>query len=225
LHEYLQYFIKNPPLNRPQQLKALPDEFRKEVSDRLTQFDVLPPELKQEALSQAATADYFWGPGSPDPRGPRPTPPMPQVTAAPDPIKALSELPEAERAGLFSTIEDFFELDQPAQQKVIAAIPAAQRGQVAAILWQIKRQPREQREQTLEVLRTVAAMTDRQRQLFFTSAERWKAMSESERSTWLRLVSHLPSPPPLPMPPPRPPGGRGVPPSTQPLSFATNPGS
>ena len=212
LHDYLQYFIKNPALNRPQQLKSVPDEYRQEVTDRLMQFVILPPALRDEALSRASTADYFMGPGAPVPHAP---PPAPQASS-PDPIKALSELPDAERAQLFSSIEDFFELDLNDQQKVIGAIPAAQRSHITRVLFQIKSQTKEQRQQTLQVIRTVASMTDQQRQLFFSSAERWKAMSESEQATWLRLVSHIP-PPPLP-PSVRP----GAP--LHPLSVATNPG-
>ncbi len=217
LHEYLQFYIKNQPLNRPQQLKSVPDEYRQEVSDRLTQFDILPPALRQEALSQASTADYFVGPGSP---APQVTPPMPLRSSSPAPIKALSELPDAERAQLFSSMEDFFDLDPKDQQKIVATIPADQRGQVTRVLFQIKSLPKDQRDQTLQVIRTVAAMTDQQRQQFFNSAERWQAMSESERAIWLRLVSHLPPPPTLPI---MPPGARpGGPPRS--LSVATNPG-
>lgn len=218
LHEYLQFYIKNPPLNRSQQLKSVPDEYRQEVSDRLTQFDILPPALRQEALSQPSTADYFVGPGF---AASRVTPPVPQLSSSPAPIKAISELPDAERAQLFSSMEDFFELDPKDQQKIIAAVPADQRGQVARVMFQIKNLPSEQREQTLQVIRTVAAMNDQQRQQFFNSAERWQAMSESERAIWLRLVSHLPPPPTLPiMPPATRPGG---PPRS--VSVATNPGN
>lgn len=216
LHDYLQYFIKNPSLNRPQQLTSVPDEYRREVSDRLNQFYVLPPEFQEEALSQASTADYFMGPGTPPPRV---QPPMPPLMAPSNPIKALSAMPAAERAQLFSSLEDFFELDPKEQQKIIGAVPADQRGEVARVLFQIKSQPREQREQTLQVIRTVAEMTDQQRQVFFSSAERWKAMSESERAIWLRLVGHLP-----PAPSPILPLGMRLDISSRTLSVATNPG-
>jgi hypothetical protein len=222
LHEYLQYFIKDQLPNRAQQLKSVPDDYRQEVSDRLTQFEILPPGLREEVLSQASTADYFVGPPLPPSPAQHTQPPLPQPPMPADPIKALSQLPDAERAQLFASFEDFFELEPKDQQKVIAAIPADQRGLVMNVLLQIRNLPRDQRQQSLQVIRTVAGMTDQQRQLFFSSAERWKAMSESERSTWLRLVSHLP-PPPLPPPmPPLPPGAHPAA-SLQPVSVATNP--
>jgi hypothetical protein len=216
LHEYLKYYLQNPPLDRPRQMALVPEEYRKEVWDRLNQFDILPPPLQKEALAQSSTADYFMGPVTPPVH---PPPPMPPLPGPADPIKALSEVPEAERSQVFATVEHFFDLDDDEQQAVIRAIPLEQRGHVAKTLYQLKFLPKEERAKSLDAIQTLAAMTDEQRRVFFSSVERWKTLTDSEKATWLRVVSHLPPAPSLPIMPPN----RKL--TSASVSVATNPGN
>ncbi len=212
LHEYLQVLVLTPVTNRAAQVASVPVEYRREVAERLTQFDVLPPGLREEALKQPGTAAYFIGP--PVPRAlpaPVPPPPMP-----PDPTRRLRLLSAEERERVFASFDEFFELDAADQAKVIAVLPLNERDVVLKTIRQIAQLPKEDRQECLRAMTELVKMNDQQRRVFFASAERWNAMSPAERETWLKLVKHLPpEPPPPPLPPPA--AERGGP------SVATNP--
>jgi len=218
LHEYLQLLVLSPATNRAAQVAAVPAGYQREVANRLMQFDLLPPGLREEALGQEATAGYFIGPSA---TRPKPMPPVPAPPVPPDPTKALRSLPPAERAEVFASFEQFFDMDKVDQDRIIAAVPAQERARVLKTIRQIGQLPKAERRRSLEVMSTLVEMDDQQRQLFFNSAERWNAMSPAEQETWLKVVKHLPPQPPLPPPPPLTPpapGNRGA------LSAITNPG-
>jgi len=222
LHEYLEYFLSNPPGDRASQLAQIPEDYRSMVSNRLTQFNLLPPPLRQEVLAQESTSNYFIGPSLASMGASlNPPPPMP-----PDPLKSLGGLTSEERQEVYAGFEHYFDLPENEKQQVLALVPAAERPRVARTLAELDQMPANQREQGLHAIGTLVGMTGEQRRLFLQNAERWKSMSPAERETWLKLVSHLPPLPPSPAInplslPPMPPSSLPRPP----LSAATNPGN
>jgi Protein of unknown function (DUF3106) len=223
LHEYLAYFIKIAPADRASQLAQVPPEYRAAISGKLSEFDILPPELQQEALAGKSTANYFLNPPSPRAGGPNSAnaahPPMPPPPGA---LQYLNRLPLEERRKMYASFKHFFDLNSDDRQKILATLPAEQRGKVERTLQELENLPPEQRDRGLQSISMLAGMTDEQRQAFFQNADAWQKLPPAERQTWRKVVTHLPPPPPLPDPYP----ARAVPAiSSSPNGFSviTNP--
>ena len=85
-----------------------------------------------------------------------------------------------------------FELEDADKQKVLDTLPVAERQQVEKTLQALERLPKEQRDGALQSIDQLAGLTDEQRRVFFSNAERWKEMSPAEREALAQLVNHLP---------------------------------
>ena len=194
LHEYLEYFIRTPVADRSSQLAQVPPEYRDIVKEKLQEFDVLPPQLQQEALTGKTTANYFL-----NPRllvvsaARRVNPPMP-----PEPLRYLSRLSSAQRQEMYTSFQHFFDMSGDDQQKILSTLPPAERGPVAKTLHDLESLPREQRDRGLQSITMMADMSDEQRQAFFKNAELWRQLPPAERQTWRKVVAHLPPMPPVP---------------------------
>ncbi len=203
LHEYLAYFIKTAPANRAAQLAQVPTEYRAAVSEKLREFDVLPPELQQEALAGKSTANYFLNPAPARVGGPHPAhppAPMPPMPPPPEALKYLNRLTLDERQKMYTSFRHFFELKGDDRQKILATLPAEQRGKIETTLHELEGLPPEQRDRGLQSISLLANMTDEQRQAFFQNADAWQKLPPAERQTWRKVVTHLPPLPPLPDP-------------------------
>jgi hypothetical protein len=212
LHEYLQYYIQMPVAERSPQLAQIPPQYQKIVGERLREFDILPPELQKEVLAGKTTAEYFLGSGlvvTPSNKANYPPPPIP-----PEPLTYLSRLSSAQRQQMYASFQHFFDLGIDDRQKILATLPAVERGQVEKTLAGLESLPKEQREQGLRSISILAGMSDDQREAFFRNAALWRELPPTERQTWHKLVAHLP-----PLPPPMPP----MPVARGGLSAVTNP--
>lgn len=221
LHEYLAYFIKTAPANRSTQLAQIPAEYRAAISEKLREFDILPPELQQEVLAGKSTASYFLNPAPARAGAPHPAhPPMP-MPPSPEALQYLNRLTPGQRQKMYTSFQHFFELNSDDRHKILATLPDEQRGKIEKTLHELESLPPEQRDRGLQSISMLVGMTDEQRQAFYQNAEAWQKLPPAERQTWRKVVVHLP---PLP-PPPDPFAARAVPAITSQGGFSavTNP--
>jgi len=207
---YLEQFVRTAPTNRTVQLAAVPEPYRRIIGDRLTQWDILPPDLQKDVLAHEATKRYFLGAG-PDTT----TNEIWKILPPPlqDEVISLSKISPEERRQSFAAAEQFFGLSDEEKQKVLETLSGTERRQVDETLQTLQHLPKEQLDRCLKSIDRLAGLNDRDRREFAKDAGRWNGMPAEERAAWSNLVNSLPPLPPgleVPTPddnmPPLPPG-------------------
>lgn len=190
------------PAERGPRLASVPETERALVEQRLAFWDALAPDVQRDLLAHGPFLFYF----------------ARLETAAPAHHAAwLERLPQAERQRVQDALARWEsiaparrqELDAHLQRlfsappdeldKVLSALPPAERAQLEARLKALGQLPAAQRQQSLESLRKFLTLTPDERAQFLRNAERWRQMTPEQRQTWRRLATKLPPlPPPFP---------------------------
>jgi hypothetical protein len=193
LQSYLEQLINTAPTNRAAQLAAVPEPYRKIIGDRLSEWDILPPDLQQDVLAHEATKRYFLGAG-PDTI----TNDVWKILPPPlqDEVIHLSKVSAEERRQSFAATEQFFGLSDVEKQKVLETLSGAERQQVDQTLLTLQHLPKEQLDRCLKSIGRLADLNDRDRREFIKDAGRWNGMPPQERAAWSNLVNSLPPLPP-----------------------------
>jgi hypothetical protein len=201
LRWYLMPLLQTGATNRDAQLARVPDDLRDIVKNRLIQWDILPPPLKQEFLENDRALHYFT-----------------RVEAPGD--SAADDAADRQRQKIAEQFNQFFELTLAEKQKTLNTLSTAQRVQMEKTLRSFEQLPPPQRSECVRNYAKFAGMSAAERAQFLKNAERWSQMSPAERQAWRDLVAHVPQWPPLPprLMPPMPP----VPPQISHQSIATN---
>ena len=179
LRWYLMPMLQMASTNRNEQLAGVPDDLRDLIKDRLSQWDILPPDLKQEFLENDRTMYYFARinpPGSP----------------------AALNLTDMQQQQISGQFNQFFELTPAEKQATLKTLSAAERTKMEKTLQSFEQLPSRQKSQCINNYAKFAGMNVAERTEFLKNAERWSQMSPAERQTWRDLVSHVPEWPPLP---------------------------
>jgi len=210
LQSYLEQLINTAPTNRAAQLAAVPEPYRKIIGDRLSEWDILPPDLQKDVLAHEATKRYFLGAG-PDIITNETWKMLPPPLQ--DEVSRLSRLSPEERRLSFAAAEQFFGLSDEEKQKVLETLSGTERRQVDETLQTLQHLPKDQIDRCLKSIGRLASLNDRDRREFAKNAGRWNGMPPEERAAWSNLVNTLPPLPPgveVPTPddnmPPLPPG-------------------
>lgn len=119
---------------------------------------------------------------------------------SPEALRYLNRLSPDERRKMYASFQHFFDLNNDDRQKILATLPADERGRVEKTLHDLEGLPPAQRDRGLQSISLLASMTDEQRQAFFQNAALWEKLPPAERQTWRKVVTHLPPVPPLPDP-------------------------
>ena len=222
LRWYLLPLMRTPPTNRVAQLAAIPEADRPLVTERLLQWDLLPPGLQKEFLAYGLTASYFVGQDADHPNV-LPRTPLDKMLP-PDLVQKMDyvrQMPPERRQAMYDGFEHFFKLTEADRRKTLATLSPEERQQMQKSLVAFMRLPKSQRDQCIRSFGQFASMTDEERRGFFQNAGRWEKMSPAERQAWRNLVNRFPPMPPMrPPPPPLPPslqsavGRPGVPVAT-----------
>jgi hypothetical protein len=201
LRWYLRSLMEMPANGRAAQLALVPEADRALVGQSLRQWDRLPHDQQQEILKYEKAMDEFVLrriKGSPsNDTSPGMNPPLP-----PDPFKNVGtflKLPAEQRQKLYASFDKFFELSAAEQDRTLAALPPAQRSQMANALAFFGRLPKASREQFLNTLDKFSSMSEAERQAFLGNAERWRELAPAQRDAWRSFVNRVPPLPPLPM--------------------------
>jgi len=183
LRWYLVPLMRTPPAQRDPNLEQVPPELRDLVKARLDQWNILPPPLQNEFLTNDKTLHYFS---------------RVEVTSPPN--------PDPQQQDIVDRFNRFFDLTPAEKQKTLGTLSAAERAQMDKTLQTFEQMPAQQRILCVRNYAKFAGMTAGERAEFLKNAESWSKMSPAERQTWRDLVEHVPLWPPVPASlPPMPP--------------------
>jgi len=193
LQSYLEQFVNTAPTNRAAQLAAVPEPYRKIISDRLNVWDILPPDLQKDVLAHEATKRYFLGAGPEALTNDawKILPPPLQ-----DEVSRLSKVSPEQRRQSFAVAEQFFGLSDEEKQKVLGTLSDTERQRVGETLQTLQHLPKEQLDRCLKSIGRLAGLNERDRREFMKNAGRWNEMPPEERAAWRNLDDSLPPLPP-----------------------------
>ena len=209
LRWYLVPLMRTPPTNLVAQLALIPEEYRTMVEERLKLWDLLKPEIQRQIQESEWTIRYIVQLQS---AAASQHPSITNVLTRPQGEKLEQQLaswralPPDRRQRIFDRFQQFFELSPREKEKILSALPDAERGDMDKTLQAFEKLPSEQRSLCVSSFRKFANMTPEERARFLKNAERWKEMPPDDRQTWRTLVTKLPPLPPGFGKPPLPPG-------------------
>jgi hypothetical protein len=198
LQYYLRPLLHIPSDERHQRLSQVPAEFRPLIDKRLSQWDSIKPETREELIANAWAIRYFLRlESSTDAeqaalRGELPPERRPQFDTE---LTRWKSLPSNQRDQITRAFHRFFQLPVADQQRTLESLPESERQQIEATLQAFAKLAPAQRQLCLNSFRRFAGLTPSERTEFLRNADRWKEMSPEDRATWRRLVTRLP---PLP---------------------------
>jgi hypothetical protein len=206
LQYYLRPLLRLSATERAASLKHVPSEFRPLIDDRLSQWDAIDAETREELTQNAWAIRYFVRLEASTEaeqaalRGELPPERRAQFETE---LARWKSLPANQRHEITRAFHRFFELPTEEQQRALENLPESERRQIEATLRAFGQLAPAQRQVCLDSFRKFAGFTPNERADFLRNVDRWKEMSPEDRATWRRLVTQLPPlpQPPLPLPP------------------------
>ena len=196
LRWYLVPMMRTAPADRSGQLARVPPELLPIVQSRLEQWDLTPPALQREFLTNDAALHYFAQP------------------------VAVSTVTNTQPDAIAEQFNRFFDFEPAEQQQLLRSLSGTEREQMEKTLKTFGQLPPQQRVLCIRNYARFVGMSGTERAEFLKNAESWSKLSPQERQNWRELVTQVPVWPPTPTPPlPRPPH---VTPKNPKTSMATN---
>lgn len=183
LRWYLVPLMRLAPGDREGLAARVPEELQPLVKTRLTQWDLLPPPLQKEFLTNDQTLHYFAQTFSP-------------------------ASTNAEQEKVAQAFNQIFELTPGEKKRLLATLSEPERAQMEKTLKTFGELPPPQRLLCVRNYAKFAGMSGVERAEFLKNADSWAKLSPGERQAWRDLVAHVPLWPPVPaalLPPPFPP--------------------
>ena len=178
LRWYLTPLMRLPADQREARLATVPETYRGIIRQRLMLWNILPPAMQQEFLTNDLPAHYFA-----------------QVTVSNAPAAS------AEHDKIAAQFNQFFELTPAEKKRTLGTLSPTERAQMEQTLQSFEKMPPRQRMQCIRNYATFAGMSATERAEFLKNASRWSQMTPQQRQTWRDLVDHVPQWPPMPTPP------------------------
>ena len=198
LRWYLLPLMTTAPTNRAAQLARLPSDLKEPVETRLRLWDGLAPDVQKRFLDAAAT--HFAQQAATQDRlaelRDRISPARRQLLE--QGIRQWQEMPEQQRQDTVNRFYEFFNLTPQEKTKALRTFSEPERLQIEKTLRQFENLNDTQREQCVLGFEKFVGLSLEERQQFLENAERWAAMSPSEREHWRMLVENLSHRPPVP---------------------------
>ena len=179
LRWYLMPLLQTSPANRDAGLARVPADLREIVKSRLSEWDILPPQLKDEFLENEQARYYF-------------------ARIQPPANTAAAQQLAAQRQRISEQFREFLELTPEEKQQTLDTLSADERAQMQKTLESFGKLTTEQQTQCVANYAKFAGMSAADRVEFLRNAERWSQMSPAERQTWRDLVANVPDWPPAP---------------------------
>jgi hypothetical protein len=208
--------MRMPANSRAQYLETLPVTNRAVLQERLSTWDILPPPLQKEVLSNETAIRYFI-------QLQKPGASKEEVLTGVSPerrqqleveLNRLSALSQEQRDQMIRNFERFFGDDPRQREKTLRSLSETDRAIVQPTLVRFGNMPAGERESALEGYKKFKALPLKEQEDFLRNAARWQQMTEQERRLWRQIVLMTRPPvPPLPMPMPPPPQRPNVPPA------------
>lgn len=203
LHYYLRPLLGAPTAERAVRLAGAPEQFRRQVEERLAAWDKLPAEIQREILANERLLQAMTRPAVANAFPPLPPGLEPKV---PDNVAHWHTLDAQQREQLLNNFTHYFRLDERAKTQVVAALPEPKRAEATRTLSEFEQLSAAERAACLTALKQLGQMTQAEQARFYANAELWQKMPESERAAWRKVVVEFPPLPPGAGLPPLPPG-------------------
>jgi len=197
LRWYLVRLMKLPRLERITELAAIPSDKRGLIEERLRRWDAVPLPLQKEFLDNEAMIQRVLTYQS-TPREEKAKLNPEQRESLRRELTAWRALPDEQRQRMSEQFRQFFELNDDQKKKILGTIPAEERQQMEKTVEKFESLPQNLRQKCLDSFTKFATMSPDERNEFLKNAERWEAMTPSERRAWRELVNKLPPLPPMP---------------------------
>lgn len=201
LRWYLPPLLSVPRSNRPPNLDYIPEPIRPLIEERLRRWDMLPKPLGNELLDNREAIQFLTQPGAAtreeQERLLALLPPE-RRTLLEAGIDRINALPEIKRKQLFDRFNSYLDLSLQEQSRILGKLSVAERTQMEKTLEDFNKLTGLQRRQCLIAFDKFAGLSIVERHQFLKNAEKWAAMSASERAQWRRLVEKVPDWPPMP---------------------------
>ena len=201
LRFHLLPLMKLTAVERGDSLQGLSVELRRSVEGRLRLWDQLPKEVQEEVLEFGSSTAYFG---------------RLERSSPSDRLGILARVPEKQRAQIESKlarweglsleqreeIQDrfkrFFDLTEVEKNKTLKLVSDAELSRVKAAIRTFELLHPEHRDTCLSALEEFSKMSVDQQSQFLRNADRWQAMSESQRKAWRQIMNQHPPQPPRP---------------------------
>ena len=205
LRWYLPQLMKMTPADRAVRLAQIPQPDRALLEGKLRTWTILPPTIREDLVENQLAISVFVSAkqGGTNDAG------LAGLTAAKrkeleEQSQRLSELPEARRVQAIANYERFFGMPTQEQSQALRKLTPQETAQMQQTLTSFNQLSFEQRKEALAGFRKFSELSSIERAAFLQTAERWQAMSETDRENWRKMVARLRSagaiPPPLPTP-------------------------
>lgn len=192
LRWYLLPLLQAPPEKRAELLKSVPEPYQQWVTTRLDEWDMWPPDLKDEVLEYESTMHYFIGRNA-EVQRPATYEDLPEEQRLDLELKLAewNELPLGQRQQMYGGFRHYFELSEAEQQRILATLSEPERQKTELVVNTIEKWPKERQRAYLSALRQYTELSPAERRNFMRNAESWQKMSPAERQAWRDLVQHL----------------------------------
>jgi hypothetical protein len=194
LRWYLLRRLSQSPTNRDPDLATVPEHIRPLLKERLTEWDLLPPQLQSELLTNELAIRYLSGVESTNLST---VPPM-QLEKLQKGLDQWQKLNPEQRQVIAERFNRFFDLNPEEKDKALQTLSDPERHQIERTLKNFGALTPPQRIQCVKSFELFATMPAEERQQFLKNADRWKLMSPSQRQQWVHLVNTLSMEPPMP---------------------------
>jgi hypothetical protein len=194
LRWYLMPLLRESPTHRAARLAQVPADIRDVVENRLEEWNILPPSLREEFLeNERILRDFTHLDVSNNP----------SENSWREPSDAdrahWNALSEPERRQIAAGFKQFFDLTPDEKQSALNTLSEAERRQMEKTLQAFEKMPAAQRAECISAFAKFASMNASEQAEFLKNAARWSEMSPAERQTWRDLVVNVPQWPPLPI--------------------------
>ena len=191
---YLRPFLNSPQTNRAALLANVPAKDRKLVADRLSYWDKLSPDARNQLRTNQAMVAYF-------------SLPVPErvfwfatnTVMLEEGIQKLQAMPEEQRQSTLDGFSQVLAFTATEKNRIIHTLSDPERQQIQKILRQYENMSASQREACVHSFEKFASMSLEERQQFLQNAERWRMMTPTQRQQWKDLVEDLNTMPPSPV--------------------------
>jgi hypothetical protein len=202
LRYYLQPLMTNSAAERGVKMGKIPPALRGIIAQRLRQWDLLQPDVKEKILANEAAVNYFASipPTPPSPPGVK-LPETSESKASREHLKLWQSLSVSEREKYSRQFNQFFELPRDERVRALSTLSEAERQEMQSTLDAFAKLSPRQRALCIDSFKKFTRMSPAERNNFLKSAARWAAMTPEERETWKALVRELPPLPPIDPPP------------------------
>jgi hypothetical protein len=189
---HMRSLMQMNPAERSPWLAALPEADRTILRQQLGRWDILPPPLKKDVLENENLLRVIVATGGTN----RVEDAFSSMT--PEQREELlrqnerwSQMPAERRQQISERFNQFFELREAEKTRVVAQLTESDREQMDKTLAKFAHLSKEEREQAMQGFRKFAELSPAEQALFLKTADRWKAMSETDKLLWRKVVAGL----------------------------------